>query len=73
LSRRAGLDRHLHPLLLRHVFGSNLGDAGAALDEIQELMGHASPTSSQPYLHPDPDRLRSAIIRVPSPRLKAEG
>ncbi|MDP4510366.1 tyrosine-type recombinase/integrase [Nonomuraea turcica] len=73
LSRRAGLDRHLHPHMLRHAFGSNLGDAGAALDEIQELMGHASPTSSQRYLHPDPDRLRSAIIRVPSPRLKAEG
>ena len=67
-SRRAGLDRPVRPHQLRHAFGSNLADANAGLDEIAELLGHASMSSSQVYLHPDPGRLREAVERVPSPR-----
>ena len=66
--RRAGLARPVTPHQLRHAFGSNLADAGAALDEVQELLGHASVSSSQVYLHPDPARLREAVERVPGPR-----
>lgn len=67
-SRRAGLPRQVRPHQLRHAFGSNLADAGSGLDEIAELLGHASMSSSQVYLHPDPARLRDAVERVPSPR-----
>ena len=67
-ARRAGLDRPIRPHQLRHAFGSNLADAGGGLDEIAELLGHASMSSSQVYLHPDPGRLREAVERVPSPR-----
>jgi len=67
-SRRAGLGRVVRPHQLRHAFGSNLADAGGGLDEIAELLGHASMSSSQVYLHPDPARLREAIDRVPGPR-----
>lgn len=73
LSRRAGLARTVTPHQGRHAFGSNLADSGALLDEIQMLMGHASPTSSQPYLHPSADRLRAAVNRVGSPREAAQG
>jgi integrase/recombinase XerD len=66
--RRAGLARGVTPHQLRHAFGSNLADAGGSLDEIQELLGHASMASSQVYLHPDPARLREAVERVPGPR-----
>lgn len=66
-SRRAGIAR-VTPHRLRHAFGSNLADAGSGLDEIATLMGHASMSSSQVYLHPDPGRLREAVDRVPSPR-----
>jgi integrase/recombinase XerD len=66
-SRRAGLVRPVRPHQLRHAFGSNLADAGSGLDEIAELLGHVSMSSSQVYLHPDPARLREAIDRVPSP------
>jgi site-specific recombinase XerD len=66
-SRRAGIE-HVTPHRLRHAFGSNLADAGSGLDEIATLMGHASMSSSQVYLHPDPGRLREAVDRVPSPR-----
>jgi integrase/recombinase XerD len=73
LSRRASLARTVTPHQGRHAFGSNLADSGALLDEIQLLMGHASPTSSQPYLHPSADRLRAAVNRVGSPRETARG
>jgi integrase len=66
--RRAGLARRITPHQLRHAFGSNLADAGGTIDEIQELLGHASVSSSQVYLHPDPARLREAVERVPVPR-----
>ncbi len=68
LSARAGLARAVTPHLCRHAFGSNLADAGALLDEIQGLLGHASPSSSQVYLHPGRARLRAAVERVPLPR-----
>lgn len=67
-SRRAGLTRMVRPHQLRHAFGSGLADAGAGLDEIAQLLGHAAMSSSQVYLHPDPARLREAIDRVPGPR-----
>ncbi|QFZ24792.1 site-specific integrase [Saccharothrix syringae] len=73
LCARAGLARSVTPHMCRHTFGSNLADSGALLDEIQHLMGHASPTSSQPYLHPSVSRLRQAVDRVPTPRVLAEG
>jgi integrase/recombinase XerD len=70
--RRAGLHRRVTPHQLRHAFGSNLVDAGGSIDEVQELLGHASLSSTEVYLHPDPARLRTAVDRVPSPREFAE-
>jgi len=64
LSRRAGLKREIHPHMLRHCFGSNVLEAGGALDEAQALLGHATPASTQVYLHPSEDRLRRAVERV---------
>jgi len=63
-SRRAGLERAVHPHALRHGFASNILDAGGSIDEVQELLGHASISSSQVYLHPAPERLRAAVERV---------
>ncbi|MGH8992350.1 MAG: tyrosine-type recombinase/integrase [Acidimicrobiia bacterium] len=72
-SRRAGLDTPIRPHQLRHACGSNLADAGSGIDVVADLLGHASVTSSQVYVHPDPSRLRAAIEKVPSPRDQAEG
>lgn len=63
-SRRAGLNPAVHPHALRHGFASNVLDAGGSIDEVQELLGHASISSSQVYLHPAPERLRAAVERV---------
>ncbi len=67
---RAGLERSVTAHQLRHACGSNLLDAGGALDEAQDILGHACATSTQVYLHPDPTRLRAAVDRVPSPRIR---
>jgi len=72
-SRRAVLPRAVTPHRLRHAFGSNAADAGCGIDVVAELLGHASVSSSQVYLHPDPGRLRAAVDRVPSPREKTSG
>lgn len=72
LSRRAGLQVGVRPHAMRHAFASNVLDAGGALDEVQELLGHASASSTQVYVHPDPLRLRRAVDRVASPRSASE-
>lgn len=64
LSRRARLARDVHPHMLRHGFASNVLESGGALDEAQALLGHATPASTQVYLHPSHDRLRAAVDRV---------
>jgi site-specific recombinase XerD len=64
LSHRAGLERPVHPHMLRHAFASNVLDAGGTLDEAQALLGHASPASTQVYAHPAPARLRAAVDRL---------
>src|SRR5450631_3641420 len=67
-SRRAGLRHAPTPHQMRHAFASNILDAGGAIDEAQELLGHSSISSTQVYTHPDPARLRAAVDAVPSPR-----
>ncbi len=49
--RRAGLARAISPHQLRHAFGSNVADAGGTIDEIQDLLGHVSMSSSQVYVN----------------------
>jgi integrase/recombinase XerD len=67
-SRRAGVDKPVRPHQLRHACGSNVADAGAGIDVVADLLGHASVSSSQVYIHPDPSRLRAAVDAVPGPR-----
>ncbi|MFI7209399.1 MULTISPECIES: tyrosine-type recombinase/integrase [Micromonospora] len=69
--RRTVLRQLVTPHQMRHTFASNLVDAGGSIDELQELLGHASAGSSEVYLHPDHSRLRAAVDRVPTPREQA--
>ncbi len=64
LSGRAGLDRVLRPHMFRHAAASELLARGVGLDVVAELLGHSSVRSTEAYLHPNTDALRSAVDRL---------
>jgi integrase len=53
------LDFTVHTL--RHTFGTSLASNGVDIRTIQELMGHASITTTQKYLHAAPSRMQGAV------------
>lgn len=50
---RAGLPQHVHPHLLRHAFATHVLQSSGDLRAVQELLGHASISTTQVYTHLD--------------------
>ena len=69
-----GLDRHVHPHMLRHSFASHVLQSSGDLRAVQELLGHASIASTQVYTHLDYQYLAKAYDAAhPRARKKKRG
>jgi len=63
-ARRQGLDRDLHPHMLRHSFASHMLESSHDLRAVQELLGHEDIATTQIYTHLDFQHLAEVYDRA---------
>ncbi len=68
-AERAGVERDVSPHTLRHSFATHLLDGGADVRVVQELLGHASVTTTQVYTLVTVDNLRE-VFATSHPRAR---
>lgn len=71
-ARAAGLPTHVHPHMLRHSFASHLLQSSGDLRAVQELLGHASITTTQVYTRLDFQHL-AKVYDAAHPRARRRG
>ena len=60
-ARNAGIERRVHPHMLRHTYATELLDEGYNIRELQELLGHANLSTTQIYTHVNLGKLKEKV------------
>ncbi len=68
-ARRRGLDARIHPHMLRHSFATHVLQSSQDLRAVQEMLGHASISTTQVYTHLDFQAL-ARVYDAAHPRAK---
>lgn len=72
-AKEAGLDKHVHPHLLRHTFASHCFQRGIPPQVVQQWLGHAHITTTERYAHLAPTTGEDLIDLLERPKAVAHG